>query len=157
LNLKQMKAFNSIILCVLILSGQAFAYNRENRIYPNIESLDNPFGLPILLDFFSITCSSCYDELFEMKLFIEENDLNIMLVGVTCELETELETFLKKYSFHYPVINDIKMKIYRRFKAYSPFKIVLQDNQVLYQDDSHEDIVLRREKAKIWLKNQFSK
>lgn len=92
-----------------------------------------------------------------MKYFVEENDLNIMLVGVTCELETELETFINKYSFHYPVINDIKMKIHWRFKAHSPYKIVLLNNHVIYQDDSHEDIVLRREKAKIWLKNQFLK
>lgn len=152
-----MKAINSIILCVLILSGQAFAYNRESHIYPNLESLDDSSGLPILLIFFSITCFSCFDELFEMKFFIEENDLNIMLIGVTCELETELETFLNKYSFHYPVVNDSKMKIHRRFKAYAPFLIVLQDNQVLYQDDSHEDIVLRSEKAKIWLINHFLK
>jgi len=144
-----------VVLCLLVLLGQGFAHNKKGQVLPDLESIVNPSNMPVLLVFFSIACPYCYDELFEMKSWIERQPIDVLLVGVACESAAGLEGFLDKYSFSYPVINDVKMKIHRKLKAHSPYKIVLVNGQVAYRDDNREDIPTRREKAKAWLTSRF--
>jgi len=103
----------------------------------------------ILLVFFSTDCYTCWNDLLEMKYFIEKNNLPVKIVGISKDSKKELEPFLEKHSFYYPVICDRKRELYKKFKVdLEPFKIVLFNGEVLYKDNYYEKFSLREEKAK---------
>ncbi|MEW5901855.1 MAG: redoxin domain-containing protein [Acidobacteriota bacterium] len=123
--------------------------DKEVRIVRTLEEAAPVAARPLLLVFFSLDCRVCWEELFEMKYFLENNSIPIDLVGVAREAEEELRPFLTKFSFFYPVISDPQKTLHRRFKArLEPFRVVLERDRVLYQDDTAQDFFVRREKAK---------
>ena len=104
---------------------------------------------PLLLVFFSLECHPCWDELFEMKYFLEKNGIPVDLVGISKEPEEELRTFLTKYAFSYPVVSDRGKMLFRRFKVrLEPFCVILNRGTVLYQDDTNQDFFIRRDEVK---------
>lgn len=104
---------------------------------------------PLLLLFFSLNCHVCWEELFEMRHFIENNGIPVDLVGICSEPADELRPFLKKYAFFYPVVSDRARTLYRRFRVkLEPFRVVLDGERVLYLDDTAEDFYARRDQAK---------
>lgn len=104
---------------------------------------------PLLLIFFSLDCHVCWGELFEMKHFIENNDLPVDLIGITCEPEEELRPFLGKFSFFSPVVADRTKVLYRRFRVWlEPDRVILDGERVLYRDDRSKDFLVRRDQAK---------
>ncbi|MBC7361410.1 MAG: redoxin domain-containing protein [Candidatus Aminicenantes bacterium] len=76
------------------------------RIYSSIEEIADSSTQPILLVFFSLVCHVCWDELFEMKDFIEKFSLPVILIGISANETEELQAFASRYSFTYPLIQD---------------------------------------------------
>lgn len=125
------------------------AGDEKIKIFSSIDEVNHETNGMFLLIFFSTDCSVCWDDLFEMKYFVEKNNLPVQIVGVSKDTREELEQFLEKYSFYYPVINDRKGKLYKRFKVdLEPFKIILMDNEIVYKDNYYEDFSIRKEKLK---------
>jgi hypothetical protein len=130
-------------------SGQLLPKSDDVKIFSSLSEAAPRPERPFLLVFFSLDCHVCWEELFEMKHFIENNAIPIDLVGVTCEPEEELRPFLSKYAFSCPVVSDRAKALYRRFRVrLEPFRVILDGDQVLYKDDTTEDFFIRRNRAK---------
>lgn len=104
---------------------------------------------PLLLVFFSLGCHPCWDELFEMRYFLQNNSIPVDLVGISWEPEEELRPFLAKYAFFGPVVCDRGKTLFRKFKVrLEPFCVILNRGAVLYQDDTNQDFFVRRDEVK---------
>lgn len=102
-----------------------------------------------LLIFFSTDCAVCWDDLFEMKYFVEKNNLPVQIVGISRDSRKELERFLDKYSFNYSVVWDRKGELYNRFNVdLEPLKVILVNNKIMYKDDYYKNFSIRRKKIK---------
>jgi len=146
------KACGGVLLfmsCCFALCGSVFFGGEKARIHSSLaEAVRRPDGL-LLLVFFSLDCHVCWEDLIEMKYFIEKNSVPIELIGISKDTPAELEEFLDKYSFSYPVVCDRRKELYRRFKVkLEPVIIILKNDSVLYQDDIYEDFLTGREKLK---------
>ncbi|HRD03089.1 MAG TPA: redoxin domain-containing protein [Candidatus Saccharicenans sp.] len=158
----------SLIFCLIlfwslsVMLSQCFLYGQQAvnqlpsrlpaRIYHSLEEATGHSSQPVLLVFFSLVCHVCWDELFEMKEFIEKFSLPMQLVGVSTDEKEELENFAARYSFPYPIIQDKERKLYRRYKVrLEPYRVILVRNETVYRDDDLLDYSLRREKAKQFL------
>lgn len=128
------------------------------RIYSSIEEIADSSTQPILLVFFSLVCHVCWDELFEMKDFIEKFSLPVILIGISANETEELQAFASRYSFTYPLIQDRDKKLYRQFKVkLEPYRVILYNHQLVYADDYLLDYQTRRDRAKQCLLNLVSK
>jgi peroxiredoxin len=162
-----LKKINQSIFCLILswlvvglagrwLSGQQ-AVNQSPargtaRIYQSLEEATRNSSQPVLLVFFSLACYVCWDELFEMKEFIEKFSLPVLLVGVSTDGKEELQAFADRYSFPYPIVQDEEKQLYRRYRVrLEPYRLILVKNQPVYQDDDLLDYSSRREKAKNFL------
>jgi peroxiredoxin len=122
------------------------------RIYSSLEEAIGNSSQPVVLIFFSLACYVCWDELFEMKEFIEKFSLPVLLVGVSTDESEELKAFAARYSFQYPIVRDEEKKLYREYQVrLEPDRLILVRNQAVYRDDSLLDYSLRREKVKNFL------
>ncbi|MDD8021215.1 MAG: redoxin domain-containing protein [Acidobacteriota bacterium] len=131
--------------------GQPFP-GTTAKIYHSLEEAAGTSSWPVLLVFFSLDCFTCWDELFEMKEFIEKFSLSVQLIGVSTDKKEELEAFASRYSFNYPIIQDEDKYLYRQYKVrHEPYRVVLDKNQAVYIDDDRHDYSLRREKTKHFL------
>jgi hypothetical protein len=121
----------------------------ETGIYSSLEeAVANP-EQPVLLVFFSLSCHVCWDELFEMKEFIEKYSIPVGIVGIARETPEELRAFVARYSFGHPVVCDRRKELYRRFKVkLEPYRVILEKNRVIYEDDCDLDFFTRRERTK---------
>jgi peroxiredoxin len=137
-----------ISLCSVFLGGAFFGGQRNRVFFSLAEAVTQP-ERPLLLVFFSLDCHVCWEDLIEMKYFIEKNDLPVELIGISSDAPPELEDFLDKYSFPYPVVCDKRKELHRRFKVkLEPFKIIIKNDAILYADDAYQDFFARREKVK---------
>ena len=119
------------------------------KIFSSLEEAVPRPVRPLLLVFFSLECHICWDELFEMRYFLEKNSIPVDLVGISREPEEELRPFLSKYAFSYPVVSDRGKTLFRRFKVrLEPFRVILNQGSVLYEDDSSQDFFVRRDRVK---------
>jgi len=133
-------------------SGQVIPGSDGVKIFSVLSEAAPRPERPLLLLFFSLDCHVCWEELFEMRHFIENNDIPVDLIGISSEPEDELRPFLNKFAFFYPVVSDRAKALYRRFRVrLEPFRVVLDGDQVLYLDDAAEDFFVRRDRAKRWL------
>jgi peroxiredoxin len=152
------------ILCwsVGLLLSPAFIYGQQlvaqhlsqpqSRIYSSLEEAIGNSSQPVVLVFFSLACYVCWDELFEMKEFIEKFSLPVLLIGVSTDESEELKAFAARYSFQYPIVRDEEKKLYREYQVrLEPDRLILVRNQAVYRDDSLLDYSLRREKVKNFL------
>ena len=99
------------------------------------DALSRRAGVTVLV-FFSPDCYSCFDDLFEMKHLLDENGWPASVVGIASGLRGDLEFFIDKYDWSLPIVWDRKRRIFRRFGVGSaPFKMLLIDGDVIYQDD----------------------
>ena len=132
---------------ILGTTDQAVDPERNVRIVSSLgEAVRRPEG-PWLLIFFSLECPVCWAELFEMKYFVEKNRIPIVLIGICRESRRDLEPFLAKFSFFYPVVSDHKKELYRKFKVrLEPHCVILENGRVILEDDTAEDFLQRREK-----------
>ena len=136
--------------CLMILSSAATLTKEETvKIFSSLEEAIQEASRPLLLVFFSLECHLCWDELFEMRYFLEKNSIPVDLVGISREAEEELRPFLSKYAFSYPVVSDRQKALYRRFKVrQEPYRVILYQDAVLFQDDTSQDFFVRRDKVK---------
>lgn len=153
-----------LILCwsVGLLLSPDFIYGQQlvaqhlsqppARIYSSLEEAIGNSSQPVVLVFFSLACYVCWDELFEMKEFIEKFSLPVLLVGVSTDESEELKAFAARYSFQYPIVRDEEKELYRQYQVrLEPDRLILVRNQAVYRDDSLLDYSLRREKVKNFL------
>jgi hypothetical protein len=123
-----------------------------SSIYSSLEEAIGNSSQPVVLVFFSLACYVCWDELFEMKEFIERFSLPVLLVGVSTDESEELKAFAARYSFQYPIVRDEEKKLYRKYQVrLEPYRLILVKNQAVYRDDDLLDYSLRREKARNFL------
>ncbi len=138
---------------IIIPSGPAAAGPAGGAEDPRIvsslaEAAPDPLR-PIVLVFFSLDCHVCWEELFEMRYFVQKHSIPIDLIGVTMDKREELEPFLRKYSFFHPVVSDRQRELYRRFQVrLEPATVIIENGCILYQDGPVEDYFARREKAR---------
>jgi len=123
--------------------------NQTAKIYSTLEEAVPEMGKPVILVFFSTDCSLCWEDLFEMKYFVEKNNLSVEVVGITRVTKEDLVPFLEKYFFNRPVVLDSQNRLYRKFKVdLEPYKIILVKDTVIYKDDYYQPFLARREEAK---------
>lgn len=119
------------------------------RIYSSLEEVSLDSSCPVVLLFFSVSCYACWDELFDMKNFIEKMGLPARLIGVSADTVEELQDFVLKYSFPCPIVRDDDRRLYRRYKVrLEPYRVILYKKDIIYSDDYLLDYQTRREKAK---------
>jgi peroxiredoxin len=119
------------------------------KIYLTLDEVPRPAQKPLVLVFFSLECAVCWEELFEVKYFIEKERIPVELAGISGEAREELEPFLAKYGFFYPVVSDRWRALYRRFRVkLEPVVVIIEGDRLIYQDSTVEDFSLRREKVK---------
>jgi hypothetical protein len=138
----------------LMSLAQAEIGTREEtvKIYSSLEEAVPRPVRPLLLVFFSLDCHLCWEELFEMKHFLDKNSIPVDLVGVSHDREEDLRPFFGKFTFTHPVVSDRGKALYRRFGVrLEPFCVILDLGSVLYQDDSSLDFFIRRDKVKTCL------
>ena len=114
-------------------------------------SLDEvlPRDRPALLVFFSTACASCYDELFEMRYFVEARGLPVEIIGITGGSREEVATFLGKYAYHRPVVLDAKARLRRAFRVDAvPLSLVVCGGRVVCRADVYQEPQRRREEVK---------
>lgn len=88
-----------------------------------------------MLVFFSVDCYVCWEDLFEMKFFVEKNRLPVRVVGITKDPAKDVVSFLMKYSFSSPVVCDRKKELFRKFKVdLEPFIIIVLNGEILYME-----------------------
>lgn len=121
----------------------------QEKIYASLEEAVAGSSGPQLLIFFSLSCHVCWEDLFEMKEFIEKYHIPVGIIGIGRESITELESFAARYSFPYPIVHDRTKQLYRRFRVkLEPYRVILDQGRVLYQDDLTVDFFERRDRAK---------
>lgn len=120
---------------------------QKTNIHLSLEDIPGYREHPIILVFISLSCHICWEELFEMKDFIERMSLPVNLVGVSAESRERLENFVRRYSFSYPIIEDRNKALYRRFRVrLEPYVVVLDSKgDVFHQDDLLLNFEARRE------------
>lgn len=135
-----------VLLCIGMLN---FVPVDGRQIYSTLDEVPRQVQKPLVLVFFSLECAVCWQELFEVKHLIEKNSTPVEFVGISAEAREELEPFLAKYGFSYPVVSDRRRRLYRRFRVrLEPVVIILEGDRLIYQDNTAEDFLLRREKVK---------
>lgn len=150
------------VLCLMSLFGVPWAGapggGQKSRVYFSLaEAVGNP-NRPVLLLFFSLDCHICWEDLIEMKYFIEKNSIPIEFVGISKDGPDELGEFLEKYSFFYPVVCDRRNDLFRRFKVkLEPFLLIIRRDVILYEDNACEDFFTRRERVRRWLLEMASR
>jgi peroxiredoxin len=145
----------SVVLALvsIILSGPATARPAGGAEDPRIvsslaEAAPDPLR-PAVLVFFSLDCHVCWEELFEMRYFLQKNSIPIDLIGVTMDKRGELEPFLRKYAFFHPVVSDRQRQLYRRFRVrLEPATVIIQNDRILYHDGPVEAYFARKEKVR---------
>lgn len=130
-----------------VLLSSADLKTQGPDIYSSLEEVAGYRERPLVLVFISLTCHVCWEELFEMKDFVEKMALPINLVGVSAESRERLESFVRRYSFSYPVIEDRNKTLFRRFRVrLEPFVVVLDSKgEVFHLDDPILDFEARRD------------
>lgn len=130
-----------------VLLRSANLQTRGPAIYSSLEEIAGYGERPLVLVFISLTCHVCWEELFEMKDFIEKMALPVHLVGVSAESRERLESFVRRYSFSYPVIEDRNKTLFRRFRVrLEPFVVILDSRgEIFHLDDPVLDFEVRRE------------
>lgn len=120
---------------------------QKPNIHLSLEEIPGYREHPTVLVFISLSCHICWEELFEMKDFIERMSLPVNLVGVSAESRERLENFVRRYSFNYPIIEDRNKALYRRFRVrLEPYVVVLDSKgDVFHQDDLLLNFEVRRE------------
>ena len=138
-------------ICCYVVLLCFFCLNTEKKKANICSSLDEARGERggcVLLVFFSTDCSVCWNDLFEMKYYIEKNNLPVQIIGVSKDSRQDLEIFLEKYSYFEPVISDRGGQLYQKFGVdLEPYKVILEEEKIMYKDDYYEDFYLRRKKA----------
>lgn len=119
----------------------------SSLLYSSLEEIPGYRQRPLVLVFISLTCHVCWEELFEIKDYIEKMDLPAVPVGVSAESREELENFVRRYSFSYPVIEDKNKALFRRFRVrLEPLVVVLDSRGEVYHIDNQAlDFQARRE------------
>jgi peroxiredoxin len=146
------KKIGLIVFLFGILMSQSAALSAVKKemvkIYGSLEEAVGRPHRPLLLVFFSLECRVCWDELFEMRYFLEKNDIPVDLVGISPEPEEELRPFLAKYGFFHPVVSDRRKAVFRKFQVrQEPFRIILDREAVVFMDDTSVDFFVRRDKV----------
>lgn len=141
-----------IIVAALGAMEASPGLTRKALILNSLEEAAAGQGGPVLLVFFSTSCAVCYEDLFEMRYFVEASGLPVRIVGIAAGAREDLEAFLAKYGFEGPVIHDPKRKVHRAFRVdLVPDRIVWKDGRILFRDDGRKDFSERREEIKKWL------
>ncbi|MBP1768150.1 MAG: AhpC/TSA family [Candidatus Aminicenantes bacterium] len=141
-----------VLIFGLLMSLQipaAVEVEKTVRVFRTLEEAAGRPERPLLLVFFSLECHVCWDELFEMRHFLEKNCIPVDMVGVSSDREEDLTPFLAKYGFFHPVVSDREKTLFRRFKVrQEPFRVVLDRETVVFLDDSSQDFFARRDNVK---------
>ena len=133
-------------MAVAALAGSASS--GDVSLYLSLDEILPP-DKPALLVFFSTTCVSCYDELFEMRYFVEAHGLPIEVIGVTGSPREEVAAFLGKYAYHRPVVLDAKARIRRAFRVdVVPLSLVVRGGRVVCRAKIYQEPQRRREEIK---------
>jgi len=144
----------SVLLGVIVLDFGGAA-PREHGPMPVDEvtivgSLEEAAGRrpgPAVLVFFSLDCPVCWEEIFEVRYVIEKNNIPVALIGISADSLGDLEPFLARHAFFYPVVSDQGRELFRRFKVkLEPFVVVLEGGRVIHRDNTSEAMDVRREK-----------
>ncbi|NPV82703.1 MAG: redoxin domain-containing protein [Candidatus Aminicenantes bacterium] len=136
-----------IIFWPEVLLPSADLQTRGPAIFSSLEEVTGYREGPLVLVFISLTCHVCWEELFEMKDFVDGMALPVTLVGVSAENRERLVQFIRRYSFSYPVIEDRNKTLFRRFRVrLEPFVVILDSSgEVFHLDDPALDFETRRE------------
>jgi peroxiredoxin len=142
-----------LISVTILTAGRAAALRLgptptdEVRIVASLEEAAGSSLGPVVLVFFSLDCPVCWEELFEVRYIVEKNSIPIAFVGISADAREDLEPFLAKHAFFYPVVSDGGRVLFRQFRVkLEPLVMVLDGGTVIHRDNTAEAFNLRREK-----------
>jgi hypothetical protein len=149
------------VLLAVSLSGFAPASTDEGNPATILTRLDDvpaaKQGIALLV-FFSTECASCYEDLFEMRYLVEKNDWPVSVIGIAAGARVDLEVFLKKYAWPFPVVWDRRRAVFKRFGVRNaPFKVVIAGGEQVYADDGYKDPGRRRTEISKFFGELFSR
>ena len=129
----------------------------EVRICSTLDEAAPPGSGPVLLVFFSIECSVCYEELFESRYLVDRGGWPVTVIGVSLALRDDLEAFLEKHAWTSPVVLDRRKALFRKFKVDAvPFRALLSGTETVYRDDPYLGPEARRKELTECLTRLFS-
>ena len=129
----------------------------DARICATLSEVSSSGAGPFLLVFFSTACPSCYDELFEARLAVENAGWPLTVVGICSDPLDELKHFLAKYAWTLPVVHDRRKLLFKKFRVETvPYKAVLIGGETVFRDDPYLEYGRRWEDFRSWLKKRFS-
>ncbi|MBD3413008.1 MAG: redoxin domain-containing protein [Candidatus Aminicenantes bacterium] len=135
-----MKTALMIPLFFLCLNPGGIILSPEILIYESLDEVLRDYQGPCLLVFFSTSCQVCWEDLFDMRYFVQKNRIEVKLCGISREPLKELQIFIEKYSIDFPVVNDLKGILYKKFQVdLEPFKLILIKESVLYRDSYYDN------------------
>lgn len=121
-------------------------------LYRTLDEVPRRPELPVVLVFFSTGCSACWDDLFAVRLLVEESRFDCELIGVTRDPERSVRAFLDKYGYAGPVVRDAGKRLFRTLRVeVEPAAVVIEDGRVVYRDDAYRTYASRREELKKWM------
>jgi len=128
---------------------EIYCMMQDIPIFASMDEVKNKKEGPYLLVFFSTSCQICWNDLIEMKYFIDKNKVNIKIIGISRDSREKLIPFIEKYSISCSIVNDRKGKLYNEYEVdLEPFKLIIIDNRVFYRDSYYESLQIRENKIK---------
>ena len=141
-----------VLLLPDALRAREPVFDRTCPLYSTLEEVPLRPGRPVVLVFFSTVCPACWDDLFAVRLMIEESGFDGELVGVTRDAEGAVRAFLDKYGFACPVVRDARKRLFRAHAVeLEPAAVAVEDDRVVYRDDPYLGYPARREELKKWM------
>jgi hypothetical protein len=130
----------------------------ETRICATLDEAVPPGSGPVLLVFFSIECAVCYEELFESRYLVDKGGWPVSVVGVSLAICEDLEAFLEKHAWIWPVVLDRRKTLFRKFGVDAvPDRVLLLGKETVYRDDAGLGLEPRRMELRRCLTRIFSR
>ncbi len=149
----------SVVLAALLVAASGNErLDPDAEILTRLEDVKTAGEGVALLVFFSTECATCYADLFEMRHLVERNAWPVAVVGIAAGVREDLEIFLGKFGWPFPVVWDRKKAVFKKFGVRSaPFKVVLIGGEVVYKDDGYQDSIRRRVEVSKFLGGVFAR
>jgi len=109
----------------------------------NVISSENTKGKVVVLNFWYIGCGPCRAEMPALNDVYASfrNDTNVVFAAVTFDPRANVQSFLSKKAFHWPIVTDAEADIKQfRIRSYPKSIIIDREGKIILKTGSHEKI-----------------
>lgn len=147
----------ALVLLAMSMAGAASSpAGVEVRLCRTLEEAAPPGGGATLLVFFATECPVCYDGLFESRRLVEKGGWPVRVVGVASGPADAVRSFLEKFGWTLPVVNDRRKSLARRFRVdFVPDWVLLVGGEPVCRNDQRAGPIRGMEGLAACLKRTF--